>query len=377
MFVNARAVVGVFALLTVLVAAVPAVAQGTREEALAAERAAKATELRPYEPTALERKIHAIDGMLVGQRPIYPFIGSTYEGGGLAIGPGFRSRLGDAGMFNAHAAISIRNYRAAHADVKLPDLAGGRVDVDVTTDWLDAPAVAFYGVGNDSTPEEKTSIALRSTAVGITARIRPVKYVALGGGVDALTIDTLAAAPGYRRSRVFAEIDWRTSPGYTRRGGLYRFDWSEYQGGGQHNFRRVDAEVNQFVPLLRENWVIAMRALVSSTDTRDGHTVPVVLLPALGGGNSLRGYPSWRFRDRHRLLLTGEYRWTAGPFVDMALFMDAGKVAPRFADLDLDDLKTSYGIGATLHTFRTTLTRVELARTREGMGLSFSFGANF
>ena len=43
----------------------------------------------------------------------------------------------------------------------------------------------------------------------------------------------------------------------------------------------------------------------------------------------LRGYPSWRFRDRNRLLLTGEYRWTAGQFVDMALFVDAGKVAAR------------------------------------------------
>ena len=31
----------------------------------------------------------------------------------------------------------------------------------------------------------------------------------------------------------------------------------------------------------------------------------------------------------------------------------------------------------TLHTFQTTLTRIELARTREGMGVSFSFGANF
>jgi outer membrane protein assembly factor BamA len=135
--------------------------------------------------------------------------------------------------------------------------------------------------------------------------------------------------------------------------------------------------VNQFVPLLRENWVIAMRALVSSTDTRGDDSVPVVLLPSLGGGNSLRGYPVWRFRDRHRLLLTGEYRWTAGPFVDMALFIDAGKVAPRLSELDLKNLHTSYGVGFTLHTYRTTLTRIELARTREGMGLSFSFGANF
>jgi hypothetical protein len=36
------------------------------------------------------------------------------------------------------------------------------------------------------------------------------------------------------RSQVFAEFDWRQSPGYTTSGGLYRVDWSNYdqQGDG-------------------------------------------------------------------------------------------------------------------------------------------------
>ena len=61
----------------------------------------------------------------------------------------------------------------------------------------------------------------------------------------------------------------------------------------------------------------------------------------------------------------------------MALFADAGKVAPRPRDLGLGDLKHSYGIGLTLHTFERTLTRVELARTGDGMGVSFSFSPAF
>jgi len=77
------------------------------------------------------------------------------------------------------------------------------------------------------------------------------------------------------------------------------------------------------------------------------------------------------------MVLTGEYRWTAGSFVDMALFADAGKVADRFSGLDLQDLKTSAGIGMTLHTPSRTVTRIELARTREGLGLSFSFSPSF
>ena len=93
--------------------------------------------------------------------------------------------------------------------------------------------------------------------------------------------------------------------------------------------------------MLRENWVIALRALASTTRPRAGQDVPYFLMPDLGGSHTLRGYPPWRFRDRNRLLLTGEYRWTAGPFVDMALFLDAGKVAPRARDLDLRGLKTT------------------------------------
>jgi len=206
------------------------------------------------------------------------------------------------------------------------------------------------------------------------------KFVAVGAGMDFLGIQATDASPTYQRSRAFAQFDWRTSPSYTRRGGLYRVDWSDYRdvkSGDGYSFRRIDAEVNQFVPILRENWVIALRAAASTTDAAAGNDVPYYLMPDLGGSHSLRGYPTWRFRDRNRLLFSGEYRWSAGPFVDMALFADAGKVAARFQDLDVRDLKKTYGIGFTLHTPNRTLTRIELARTVEGMGLSFSFSPSF
>jgi outer membrane protein assembly factor BamA len=147
--------------------------------------------------------------------------------------------------------------------------------------------------------------------------------------------------------------------------------------GSAYTFGRLDAEAQQFIPILRENWVIAMRALASSTMTDEGSAVPAVLMPDLGGSRTLRGYPSWRFRDRHRLLFTGEYRWTAGSFVDMALFIDAGKVAADAGDLDLRGLTKTYGIGVSLHTPTSTLIRAELARTPDGPSLVLSFGPSF
>jgi AAA family ATP:ADP antiporter len=357
----------------------PAAAQETRQEALAAKRAEKAQNLHPYEPAVLERRIERLETTLLSKRPIYTFIGSTYPGGGVAFGPGVRTRYADTGAFDAHAAWSIKNYKAVDAALKLPEVANGHVSFEMRGSWLDAPKVASYGVGNDSLRSDKTQFPYSVTTVGVSTRIQAASF-AVGGGLDALAIDsTPGVNPTYRRSRVFTEFDSRTSPNYTRRGGLYRIDWSDYRqtNGGTMNFRRMDAEANQFVPLLRENWVLAFRAQVSTTTTAAGNDVPLVLMPDLGGSHVLRGYPSWRFRGPNRVLLTGEYRWTAGPFVDMALFLDAGKVTARPGDLDLQHLKKTYGIGASLHTFTTTVMRVEVARTVEGTTLGVSFSPSF
>ena len=122
---------------------------------------------------------------------------------------------------------------------------------------------------------------------------------------------------------------------------------------------------------------MALRAAAATTVTADGNVVPFYLLPELGGHSALRGYSSWRFRDRARLLLSGEYRWSAGPLVDMALFVDAGQVAPRLGDLSFSELHTSYGVGFSVHTPSATVTRLEVARSREGVGLLISFGPSF
>ena len=114
--------------------------------------------------------------------------------------------------------------------------------------------------------------------------------------------------------------------------------------------------------------------MLSSTSTEDGREVPYFLMPQLGGGSDLRGYPSWRFRDRHSLLLSGEYRWTPSHFVDMALFMDAGKVVSTRGQIDFENLRRSYGIGIRFHAPAATILRIELARTSEALALIFGFG---
>jgi len=100
-------------------------------------------------------------------------------------------------------------------------------------------------------------------------------------------------------------------------------------------------------------------------------------LPKLGGGEELRGFSNFRFRDRHRMLLTAEYRWTPSKFIDMALFYETGKVASRRSDLDFNDLHDCYGIGIRFHSPTFTAFRVEVARSVEGTRIILGAGPVF
>jgi hypothetical protein len=103
--------------------------------------------------------------------------------------------------------------------------------------------------------------------------------------------------------------------------------------------------------------------------------VPFYLTPTLGGGDLLRAYPSYRFRDRHALLLTAQYRWAVHKLVDLAGTYEAGKVAPRVSGLDFDDMAHSIAIGARVHTDKSGLIRTDIAYGREGVGFRIGFSA--
>ena len=310
-------------------------------------------------------------------------------GGGLAIGPGYRGTFGDTGSFDVHAGWSLKNYKTANAALTLPAFADGTLHASACdANWTDAPEVAFYGTGNDSLKDQRTGFGYGVATVGVTTRFQATDAFSVGAGLD--SIRTEASAPGavtttrdinptYRRTRLFAEVDTRTSPGYTRSGGLYRRRVVRLHADQRRRLqlpapRRRGAAVHPGAA--RELGHRAAGAWPRRRARRPDEDVPYFLMPELGGSHWLRGYPTWRFRDRNRLLLSGEYRWTAGPFVDMALFLDAGRVAARARDLDTG-FRKSYGIGMTLHTLTSTVTRIELARTAEGTSVLFSFSPSF
>ena len=214
------------------------------------------------------------------------------------------------------------------------------------------------------------------------------RHLSVGGGVSYLDIQTSAPnTPAlelgdvtYITSTARAAFDWRQPLGYSGTGGLYRLQFDDYRNrdGGRYSFRSVEAEVRQLIPLMRANWVVALRGLATVTDVDDTGAVPYFMLPSLGGGSTLRGYPNFRFRDRNRLLMTAELRWTPARFLDMAVFYDTGKVASRRQDLDFNDLRDSFGIGMRVIALKGYALGLEVARSRENAArILVSTGGSF
>lgn len=379
-------------------------AQGSRHEEHERKQIEKAALVVPPQKNVGEKIFDRLEdwGMLTGApNGVYPWAGSVYSGGGLAVGAGLRRSFGDTGAVNLLGGWSIRNYKLGELNLRLPELADRRIVFDITGAWTDATQVRYFGMGDGSLRANRASYGLELLSAGFTARVKPAKWFQIGGGAEHLdintgsgsgrdrsieTIFTTATAPGlgsaatYLRSRAFAIVDWRKRPGYTGTGGLYRLEATGYSArtGGELSFRQYEGEVVQLIPVLAANWVIALRGLVTTTETQNGNIVPFYMAPSLGGSSTLRGYPDFRFRGNHRLLANAEYRWTPARFMDMAIFYDAGKVTNRRSDLDFQDLKSSYGIGARFHSQRGTVMQWEVARSREhAFRFLWSFGAAF
>lgn len=375
-------------------------AQATRTAQIEQQQAEKATRLHPTEQSRTQALIRRIERSFQGPpRGWYPWFGSVYRGGLFALGPGYRVPFGDSGALDAQIAVSLKGYTFGRVILKAPAIADGRVKVTINADTLNANDVGFFGVGNETREDDRTSFDFRPTTVGATVVATPARHIEVGASLSYIDIHTgpgtrgtptqdrysesqvpgLRASPTYLRSQAHAAFDWRDSAGYARHGGLYRVDWSTHddRSGGAFSFREVDADIRQLIPLLRENWILALRASASTTSTNADAQVPFFLMPQLGGGADLRGYHSWRFRDRHRLLLTGEFRWTPSHFLDMAIFHDAGKVAAERRDLDLRDLTHSTGVGLRFHTLSSTFLRVEVAHGGEGTVVIMGMGQDF
>jgi Omp85 superfamily domain len=367
---------------------------GSRAEEQASQQEAKARSLTTYRSSWIEQRLLSVEnaGGFGTARGFVVKFGDIKRGSGFAPGIGYGYTTASGAVFAAKGVYSIKNYKLLQASAQSPAFFEGRIRFRSRARWQDAPAVALYPIGTDP-PAFRTDYAETKTEVSGEALLDPVSVVRLGGGVGLEQFNTglphnqnpvglplletlpgAAADPDYVHSRVFAALDLRESEGYTRHGSLLSATLHDYHqnGGGPLSFRRLDARAEQYLPILHGNWVIFLGLWASTTMTDDRQDVPFFLMPDLGG-HDLRGFSDYRFRDRHSINWTAEYRWYAQEFLDAAIFYDAGKTVATRSALDFKGLHSSIGAGVRLHTPMATLVRVEVAHSQEGTRFLIGF----
>jgi hypothetical protein len=377
-----------------------AAAQETRAGSIIAEQADKAGRLMPYEMHWAEKLLLDVRKALIEQPSgFYPYFGSVYSGGGFTLGAGYRQFTGDRTQWSVSGLYSLKGYKLIQLDTSSPGHLGDHLDFHGSALWRDATQVSYHGLGIDSPADADTAFRMQQAVVGgdVTARLHRFLLLTAAASYEDYTLKdptgtftpvedvfTPATAPGvgvnpdYLHTWASAAFDWRPAADYARRGGLYSIARHHYADrDSTYSFDRLDAEIVPHIPILRENWVISMRGRLETT-LDDTDQVPYFLLPALGSGSTLRGYSSWRFRDRHAMLLSGEWRWIPNRMaLDMALFYDTGMVAPRLDAIALHAFVSDVGVGIRFHAPAKTPLRVELAKGSEGWRLVFAASAAF
>ena len=334
---------------------------------------------------------------------LYPEFNHQITGSGwVSIGPGYHYQFLNGRAFaEGSASVSWRGYELAQGRIELSDLADHRLSIGSQVMWQDMKQIDYFGIGPASVHAGRSEYRMRDTDVVGYSVYRPLRWLAVDGTVGWLHQPTLASPsgaflrgypsaletfsndpgmdrqPDFLHGGVSVVADTRDHHDYARQGGVYRAAASAYSDRdySQYTFRRYELEGLQYVPVVPNRVTLAFHGWGVFSDTSNGNSVPFYLLPALGGNDTLRGYIDYRFNDRNLLLASGEARVHVHRFIDVAGFFDAGNVAAKAGDLDLN--KTSWGGGVRLHAATSTLGRFDIGHSAEGWRYVFRMNDPF
>src|SRR4051812_27378265 len=237
----------------------------SREEIYARQQDEKARDTRPpSRDKGEELFLKAEKIFLLDPSGFFPALDSVYQGGGVTLGAGYRRFYGDNTFWQIKGLYSVLNYKLIEGATVSRDRLKGRLTLGARVGWRDATQVAYYGIGQQSKVEDRANFRFQQTYADADAAFRPRRPLVFKGSLayeywdtlkgtggdpsietryTSLTAPGLGAKPGYIHTEVSSGIDWRQSPGYTRRGGLYEVTFHDYHnvGNGPYDFQKVVA----------------------------------------------------------------------------------------------------------------------------------------
>ena len=383
----------------------------TRADVIATERADKLAELWPERQNAMVDLVNGFvergfkEGLDSGRggNGFQGTVGGMRAGQGLSLGVGYRRSdlLHEQLDYRSTARVSGHGGYMFDADLDFKSLRTERTSVRWYSKYEHSPSIEYFGEGNASSKDNRTSYRfddfasdflasfqlVRNLHVGATAGYYRV-HTAPSGQSDLPPIDeafSSTSLPGFGQDTEYGRVgalvyydsrDSRTGP---RDGGLYGARYREYWDVRLQSFafRQAEFEAQRYLPYFNRGRVIAIRAAAVLSFPKDNGTVPLYLQPTLGGSDDLRGFTNYRFRDYHSLSIGLEHRWHAFSLLDMSAFVDAGKVVPLKSELTPTHLHVSGGLGFRVRLRSAVVSRTDFAASREGFRIVWTFSDVF
>lgn len=352
----------------------------------------------------------------IAKGPVHPIVRGVVAGGGL--GAGLSYNLPTPGRWEtvAQAVVTFRRYWSAELETAY---SGERGRVGAYGRIREMGQLSYFGPGIQSAVSDRTNFLLRDPVVGAVASARVADWMAAGVRVEEIWPNVgrgrstrfpsledrfsehdapgLNAQPRFGRYQGFLEFQAPAAvPENLNQGGRYRIAYGLYddQQFNRFNFTRIDVEARHKFAVFGPHRRLTLHGWMATTEPRSGNTVPFYMQPSLGGGgeirsvgedligsdgsrNTLRGFDNYRFRDLNLMLLQAEYRIPVWGPVDASVFVDAGKVAARRADLNFSGLRRDYGFSVSMMRGPNTMARTEFGfGGGEGMHVKVIFGFN-
>ena len=403
----------------------------TKSESARAKTDAASEQLQSSQPTSgfrswIEQRARSFESKSDRERGVTVSFGTVTPGSGLAggigykhfnaFGPGLGYEVGGMVSFRRYqeysAAFGRLNARSSTVELDTADRRVGALFNDssskepgsalyVEARYRDYPQSVYYGEGISSLRANRADYSLSgisiegvwqrqfNSSIGLSVR-GGVLDLRVGSGTNATLVNfeerfATATIPGALQQPRFVTVgaglvrDTRQQPGAPDGGTFVGIAVRRFVDGSAPDldFSRVTFDARAYATPMTSRGVLAMRALLSSDFTDSGGKTPFYLQQSLGGGDTVRGLPSYRFQDQALYVLTAEYRWRLHRHVEITPFVDIGNTAPAVSHLTLRSLKVGPGVAVSVRTNRRTLARLEWATSSEGYRIVASTGPAF
>jgi outer membrane protein assembly factor BamA len=305
--------------------------------------------------------------------------------------------------FDTDVSQSTKNqafYRLRYYD---PELFDPRVRFRGWVEYENDRTARFFGIGTTSREDEEANYTLRQWGgelsfgwrlqphliASLTERLRQVTI--RPGAVDNLPYlkDVFRDIPGengafvwaHRLALTFDSRDVVETPSRGQFGQVF-IEVAEDALGSDASFVRYGLEGRLWWPHLGDRLVAAVRGLIERVD---GSDLPFFELSALGGDETLRGFGENRFLDEGRFIVNAEERIKVVQLhygdvrtdIELAFFVEAGRVFRNFADLGSGKVQAVLGGGIRFVAAKQIVAKIDVGIGSEGAavftGLDYPF----